>query len=140
MVRVKKIYSPIKIGERFGKLVVLKESLIRCKNGNKRYLCKCDCGVTKEIKGASLRQGVSKSCNCEFWKNAKGNHKKDIGESSYNSLESEYKIRARKKKLPFELTREQFRNIIKQNCYWCGSETVAKNRYLSRVKNSGCRS
>jgi len=39
----------------------------RAKNGPRgdaRWLCQCDCGITKHVLGKSLRQKVSRSCGC----------------------------------------------------------------------------
>ena len=46
-------------GQRFGRFVVLGPA-------DKRYFYKvlCDCGVTKDVNGYSLRAGDSKSCGC----------------------------------------------------------------------------
>lgn len=52
------------IGNRFGNLTVISEVAKRNKNGHILYLCMCDCGESKEILGASLRQGLTKSCGC----------------------------------------------------------------------------
>ena len=46
--------------QRFGQLVVQKEV-----EGRKRYwLCKCDCGNTKEVMSSNLKSGDVKSCGC----------------------------------------------------------------------------
>lgn len=50
------------IGRRFGRLKVL--SLARERNGNRYWLCLCDCGKQKEVFAGSLRSGRSKSCGC----------------------------------------------------------------------------
>lgn len=50
-------------GQRFGRLTVLR----RCgtsKDGQKVYLCKCDCGNFKEIRSGNLRNGHTNSCGC----------------------------------------------------------------------------
>lgn len=49
-------------GQRFGKLVVLNYD--HSKNGA-YYLCKCDCGKNKIIKGTSLTRGLTSSCGCK---------------------------------------------------------------------------
>ena len=49
------------INKRFGKLVVIS------KHPSKRrsmWLCKCDCGKEKIIRGTSLKAGVTNSCGC----------------------------------------------------------------------------
>jgi len=50
-------------GKKFGKLTVIKQ----CDNDkttHSKWLCKCDCGKTKEIIGISLRNGLTRSCGC----------------------------------------------------------------------------
>ncbi len=48
-------------GKTFGKWYVI--SLSPAKNGNYFYLCRCECGIEKEIQASRLRHGRSKSCN-----------------------------------------------------------------------------
>lgn len=52
-------------GKRFGKLVVLGPGG-RCHNGEIKWRCICDCGNTTEVKGSSLRSGITKSCGCRM--------------------------------------------------------------------------
>lgn len=49
-------------GQRFGKLVVIKE--VGKLNGYTAWLCKCDCGNEKVVRTNSLRSGSTKSCGC----------------------------------------------------------------------------
>jgi hypothetical protein len=50
-------------GQRFGKLVVLERD--GSDNFNKpTWLCQCDCGSIKVIKGLNLRHGDTRSCGC----------------------------------------------------------------------------
>lgn len=54
-------------GKRFGRLVVLEKAGRRVsENGNATIMwkCKCDCGNVVEIRGASLRNGNTRSCGC----------------------------------------------------------------------------
>ena len=50
------------IGQRFGRLVVLKKSERR--GHNQYWLCRCDCGNEKSICQWSLKYGSSRSCGC----------------------------------------------------------------------------
>lgn len=50
-------------GQKFGRLLVL-ERTENNKNNNSQWLCKCDCGNTVIVTGASLRSGNTKSCGC----------------------------------------------------------------------------
>jgi hypothetical protein len=50
-------------GVRFGKLVVTKDVGVN-EQGTYMWLCKCDCGNEKIVKGASLKYGSTRSCGC----------------------------------------------------------------------------
>jgi hypothetical protein len=53
------------VGQKFNRLLVLKEVKRRGKNNDVRYfLCRCDCGEEKEICLCSITHGFSKSCGC----------------------------------------------------------------------------
>lgn len=47
-------------GQRFGRLLVLKEVPAKCR----RYLCLCDCGNKNSIAAIKLKSGHTKSCGC----------------------------------------------------------------------------
>lgn len=49
-------------GQRFGKLVVVRESDSR--NGRAYWVCKCDCGNEKTVATSKLRNGNTRSCRC----------------------------------------------------------------------------
>lgn len=50
-------------GQRFGKWTVLKR-VKNDKNGNSKFLCKCDCGTLKEVLSSSLKNKTSTNCGC----------------------------------------------------------------------------
>jgi len=51
-------------GKRFGRLIVLEYTGIVNGRTGRHWLCKCDCGKTKNILGYSLQNGETKSCSC----------------------------------------------------------------------------
>lgn len=57
-------------GKRFGRLII-----IRCngidKSNHTLWLCRCDCGNEKTIRGSSLKCGQTKSCGCLIVKEIK---------------------------------------------------------------------
>lgn len=53
------------IGRRFGRLVVVAEADQRA--GVRHWLCQCDCGNRKVIRGENMRKGYTKSCGC-IWR------------------------------------------------------------------------
>lgn len=50
-------------GQRFGRLTVV-ECCGRSKDGQKVYLCRCDCGTEKKVRSGNLRNGNTQSCGC----------------------------------------------------------------------------
>jgi len=52
-------------GQRFGRLLVLKESYdIKSTSKNRRWICICDCGNEVVVFNSSLTSGNTKSCKC----------------------------------------------------------------------------
>lgn len=58
--------SKVSVGQRFGRLVVLKENPIPPSEFKGRYnwLCKCDCGNTVVVRHDTLARGEKRSCGC----------------------------------------------------------------------------
>jgi hypothetical protein len=52
------------IGLKFGKLLVLKESVRRTNTGKVQWVCLCDCGNAVVSNGSHLINGHTKSCSC----------------------------------------------------------------------------
>lgn len=76
------------IGKKFGRWSIL--SLHKIGSHGKEYLCKCDCGNKKVIRGSSLTSRASLSCGCLIGKHNKGklyprNANSKIGEK-FNKL------------------------------------------------------
>jgi len=49
-------------GNRYARLVVIARA--PNKNGRMRWLCKCDCGNTTEVRGEHLKNMATRSCGC----------------------------------------------------------------------------
>lgn len=122
--------NPIKVGEVIGRLTVISNSDKRDKWNGKQFLCKCECGNFKIVKACNLRHGGVRSCGCLF----KDAVRLNIGESTLNALEGKYKGKAKRKNRDFTLSKDQFRTIIQQNCFYCNSEPKEKNLYFTKTK------
>ena len=121
-------------GKKFGKLTVIRRSYPNNKFRNAMWLCRCDCGKSKVINGQHLRKGVTNSCGCLRKQTSKKNAKKNfagyrgggrrlvLGLSNFRGTMANYKCRAKKKGLEFNLTEEQFKEITQQDCYYCGEK------------------
>lgn len=135
------------VGNRYGKLTVLKVDEERTGNGKVYWLCKCDCGNITSVQSTSLtrRKGGTKSCGC-----------------ARNSSDAVKKAKETRNKYPKDITGLKFGRLtvlektnIKSNqpsdngaYLWkcqcdCGNKTIC---YYSRyalitpngVKSCGC--
>lgn len=96
-------------GSRFGRLVVLN---MDCKVGRRRYCtCVCDCGNDTKVLPHNLISGCTKSCSC------KGHRVSDAG---FRRMLQSYKGSAKVRRIPWELTDEQFRELTSSPCYYTG--------------------
>ena len=81
-------------GQKFGRLTVIKRA--ENKGGKVYWLCKCECGNEKVIRGTSLKSGATMSCGCltsektkERWKDE--NFRKIQSEKSRERLKEQWK-------------------------------------------------
>lgn len=65
------------LGKRFGRLTVI-ERVNNDSRGGSRWLCKCECGNTKEVGYNNLSSGQVKSCGC-LRRETSGNRNKTHG-------------------------------------------------------------
>lgn len=120
------------VGQKFGKLTVVervgsKVSYPSPKSKRKRpsfsvlWSCKCDCGNEKTITSNNLQN--TESCGC-LWRNNKGRVRKgyENGKAAKNIIRDYYKRAAKLRNLDWQLTDDQFFNLTKQNCHYCGIE------------------
>lgn len=49
-------------GQRFGRLTVVEE--VKAVSASRRYLCRCDCGISKIVGLSDIRHGKVSSCGC----------------------------------------------------------------------------
>lgn len=99
-------------GSRFGELTVVKRSGVN-KHNHTTWLCRCSCGREKVCSGSHLKCGKAKSCGCKW--------KFEPGEAAFNAVYSVYQKRAKNIGVEFFLTKEEFRRLTQQECYYCGA-------------------
>lgn len=145
--RLVELYKDI-TGQKFGMLTALKLS-DRAGNGKSKqtyWLFKCDCGKEKEIAyGSVVNKSTAKtlSCGClyesrkVYAKRGSGGGRNRLfpGEANANNIFRKYEIGAINRNLSFELSKEDFKRISQQECYYCGS--YPKNRAKKKIKNNG---
>lgn len=79
---------------------------------------KCDCGNIKVMNKNSVTRGSVKSCGCLHLKNVT---RKPAGEANFTHAYHYYRSRAKRSGKIFNLTKEQFRDLVNKNCYYCNS-------------------
>ena len=72
-------------GQKFGRLTVIKK-VENTKNGTAQWLCRCDCGNEKVVRGTFLRNGSIQSCGCLNQELSRERGRKKTGKNnpSYN--------------------------------------------------------
>ena len=109
-------------GQRFGKLVVLRECEERPKGGKILVECICDCGNKITKVAANLKSGSTRSCGCGQFRSL------DITGQRFGKLTA---IRSTEKRIN--------RNVIWECLCDCGKKTeVTANHLRSGTKSCGC--
>jgi hypothetical protein len=99
------------------------------------WLVHCECGNEFETLGNALKSGNTKSCGCLRAELVSANNTARAlprGESCFNMLFKNYKNEAERRSLAFELTEEQFRDLTKGSCYYCGAPPSQKIEFKGR--------
>jgi len=106
-------------GKKFNRLTVINrvDTPKHVKNTKHIYwLCKCDCGKKVMVSGSNLKSNQVLSCGCYQKEKASLSY----GESNLNRLFRSYKYHAKERNLCFELSKEEFFELTKENCFYCG--------------------
>lgn len=102
--------------QRFGHLVALHPSQRKHDSQYPYWTCKCDCGNISDTIIYSLIKGATTSCGCKFGVKAKTNRHK----SALNKVYSDYKHKAKIRKIEWNLSKEEVIDLVSKNCNYCG--------------------
>jgi hypothetical protein len=97
------------IGQRFSRLLVIKP--VARRGIPNRWTCQCDCGVVvKEVDGANLRRGHTRSCGClrEETKTTHGATRRDVTGRRRGPCNREYTSWSK-----------MINRCYDQNAWWC---------------------
>jgi hypothetical protein len=117
-------------GKRFGRWLVIRKASTKGTGDSVKlyWLCQCDCGIAREVSSWSLRSGDSNSCGClqsiEASTRMTRIHQNGGRRKPHAGLKRiwvVYRTNARKRKLEWALTREQFSSLVRGNCVFCGA-------------------
>lgn len=105
-------------GKIFGRLTIISLEKDLDKSRNTIWLCKCSCGSYKKIRADSLKSGRTISCGCAM-------RRLSSEQALYNRVVSGIKNGAKQRKLNFELTEEQIKNLIHKPCVYCTRTNIS---------------
>lgn len=147
-------------GKKFGRLTIIeRKDKVNKKTGKKTvaWICKCDCGNESWVRsGALTSKKPIISCGCRQKEIIEERTQKDRISYLISIVYKDYKANAKKRGFSFDLTIEEFKELIKQPCYYCGeinsnekkdmvwknkesytvSDTVLKYNGVDRVDNT----
>lgn len=116
------------VGQKFGKLTVIKRDESKPKGHGKPvyWVCQCDCGNVISIRGIHLKTGHTVSCGCYL--KQKGNHINEIG-NKYGKLTV----------IEFVGTNKEGKALWRCTCD-CGNEKITTGKSLRKglVLSCGC--
>lgn len=93
-------------GKRFGLLIVLKRGPDYPRNGSSRWHVVCDCGTKKLMHGSYVRNSKHPSCGCRLGSTLIHGHCRNGKRSSEYNLYMHAKQRAKKEKIPLNISVE----------------------------------
>lgn len=108
--------------KRFGQLIVKERAKKPSKVKNKKayWLCKCDCGKERVVEGSSLRIGQTLFCGCLRNERIRTARNKEPGFTAKHALWLDYRWRARKSSVFFDITEDKFIELTSSRCHYCG--------------------
>ena len=121
-------------GRKFGRLKVLGLD----NHKPVRWLCECRCGKRLSVRARSLKTGNTKSCGCLVIDVTRRLGLASLlpdGQAARNRVLDYYKRNAKGKGLVWELSLEDFTELVKSPCSYCGSlpQRVFKKHHSSSI-------
>ena len=121
---------------RFGALTALYRSQRKHDSEYAYWTCRCDCGNLTDVTVYSLNSGTTKSCGCQLLRKQKTN----VKESVFKKVATDYKHKAKKRGIEWNLSQDQVFKLIDRNCHYCGiepSNTSTIHKQSKKAKYSG---
>ena len=133
-------HPEIKVGDKFYYLEVISDPFFEiCSSGKKRkkLLCKCVCGTEKVFRYDSFvcknELDRAKSCGCKhIYRNNLNSQKRRKPESVYRYIYEQYQSGAKTRNIDFNLTKEEYIEIVKKDCFYCGSPAPIKQPHRGK--------
>lgn len=104
------------VGTKINELQIIK---YLSKNHKQFFECICVCGEKFQARVDSIKAGTTKSCGCLKGNLISRKNRLPDNLAVINLVFKTYKDNARKRKLVFKLTFEEFNRLIFANCFYC---------------------
>ena len=114
------------IGQRFNRLVVVRDDGTRSAKGDIKWLCQCDCGKQIHALGYRLKRGLTKSCGCLNDEKRRERFKDLTGAETEN-----FKIIDK----AYSKNQRVWWNCV---CKHCGANIILNNNLISHQTSCGC--
>lgn len=97
------------------------------------WTCLCDCGKEFVSTTNRIRSANVKSCGCMNFLGHHGNAQKDPTEVTWNKFHYGYMYNAKRRGLPWGLSKETFIRMCKSACHYCGTLSLTPvNAYMTQ--------
>ena len=124
-------------GKVIGNVTVIRR-VGRSSSGMHTYLYKCRCGNESIATGSSIKRSINGCKNCAH-KSTGVKNRIGKGKAGTRMVFNNYKLRAKRDNLIFQLTFDEFENLILKNCHYCGSEPSSawKTNEWAKILHNG---
>lgn len=122
-------------GMKFGHLTLLSYSKPGGKGVGAYWTARCDCGVVKDVIAKAVVHGRIKTCGeCPLVRDL-GRFRMPSLKAGERKLYMRYLTKAATKKIPWDLSPEQFRDIIGKPCVYCATNPSLRLKGTKLVYN-----
>ena len=137
--------------QKFGKWTVISKDPKKYSDREIRWVCKCDCGTIRSVRGTALRNGSSKSCGCrktELCKELGKKRFKDLSGKKFGKLQVIKPLeKDNQGNVKFlcececgEFTSVRGNSLISENtqsCGKCSSISIGENKIKQLLEDNG---
>jgi hypothetical protein len=107
------------------------------RNHRALWNCRCSCGKEFVTVGKNVYNKNTTSCGCKHRLAISKSRSLPYGESAFNQLFKSYRNTANKRNLDFELLKDEFREIVNKDCFYCGMPPTYKTFTHKQYKTGG---
>ena len=108
-------------GQRFGTFTALYATGDTSKSGSRIWLFRCECGAERVAPISYIKVSLKKNLGVRLRCDGCNPRKLSPEARGLSYIMSNYKSRAKRRHLVWELDKDQIREIVKSDCFYCGT-------------------